>query len=76
MYLVGLPSKHTDTETETSGYLMSESDQDNRFFKVILSSIADGVFTIDEKRRITSFNPTAERITVRRSKTYHREEGL
>ncbi len=36
---------------------------DNRFFKVILSSIADGVFTVDEERRITSFNPAAERIT-------------
>lgn len=42
---------------------MSDSDQDNRFFKVILSSIADGVFTVDENRCITSFNPAAERIT-------------
>lgn len=38
-------------------------DHENRFFKVILSSIADGVFTVDENRRITSFNPAAERIT-------------
>ncbi|MFH1372195.1 MAG: sigma 54-interacting transcriptional regulator [bacterium] len=37
--------------------------QDLRFFKVILSSIADGVFTVDSKRIITSFNPAAERIT-------------
>jgi PAS domain S-box-containing protein len=37
--------------------------QNNRFFKVILSSIADGVFTVDKDRRITSFNPAAERIT-------------
>ena len=37
--------------------------QDNRFFKVILSSIADGVFTVSKDRRITSFNPAAERIT-------------
>lgn len=47
---------------------MSNSDQDNRFFKIILSSIADGVFTIDEKRCITSFNPAAERITGMSSK--------
>ncbi|TKJ36571.1 Fis family transcriptional regulator [candidate division LCP-89 bacterium B3_LCP] len=37
--------------------------QDNRFFKVILSSIADGVFTVDKDRVVTSFNPAAERIT-------------
>ena len=42
---------------------MIDSGQDNRFFKVILSSIADGVFTVDENRCITSFNPAAERIT-------------
>lgn len=42
---------------------MNGSDQDNRFFKVILRSIADGVFTVDNDRRITSFNPAAERIT-------------
>ncbi|MBD3402693.1 PAS domain-containing protein [candidate division GN15 bacterium] len=36
---------------------------DDRFFKVILSSIADGVFTVDSNRLITSFNPAAERIT-------------
>ncbi|HHE46354.1 MAG TPA: PAS domain-containing protein [Bacteroidetes bacterium] len=42
---------------------MSDSDHDNRFFKVILSSIADGVFTVDQNRCITSFNPAAERIT-------------
>lgn len=37
--------------------------EDDRFFKVILSSIADGVFTVDSDRVITSFNPAAERIT-------------
>ncbi|MFC2150585.1 sigma-54 interaction domain-containing protein [Calditrichota bacterium] len=42
---------------------MNLSDQENRFFKVILSSIADGVFTVDKERCITSFNPAAERIT-------------
>jgi len=34
-----------------------------RFFQVILSSIADGVFTVDGERLITSFNPAAEKIT-------------
>jgi PAS domain S-box-containing protein len=33
------------------------------FFKVILSSIADGVFTVDSERVITSFNRAAEKIT-------------
>lgn len=42
---------------------MNETLQDLRFFKVILSSIADGVFTVDKERRITSFNRAAERIT-------------
>jgi len=32
-------------------------------FKVILSSIADGVFTVDSERIITSFNRAAEKIT-------------
>jgi len=42
---------------------MKESSQELRFFKVILSSIADGVFTVDSNRVITSFNPAAEKIT-------------
>jgi len=42
---------------------MQESDQELRFFKVVLSSIADGVFTVDSNRIITSFNNAAERIT-------------
>lgn len=33
------------------------------FFQAILDSVADGVFTTDKKRRITSFNRAAERIT-------------
>ena len=33
------------------------------FFQTILSSIADGVFTIDKNRRITTFNRAAQRIT-------------
>ena len=36
---------------------MKSTPQDLRFFKVILSSIADGVFTVDGDRIITSFNP-------------------
>ena len=42
---------------------MNEINLSDRFFKVILSSIADGVFTVDEQRNITSFNPAAEKIT-------------
>jgi len=42
---------------------VNESPKDLRFFKVILSSIADGVFTVDSDRIITSFNPAAEKIT-------------
>jgi len=37
--------------------------KDLKFFKVILESIADGVFTVDNERRITSFNKAAEKIT-------------
>ena len=33
------------------------------FFQPILDSVADGIFTIDKRRRITSFNRAAERIT-------------
>jgi PAS domain S-box-containing protein len=36
---------------------------DTAFFETILSSIADGVFTVDRDWRITSFNRAAERIT-------------
>jgi PAS domain S-box-containing protein len=42
---------------------MSSEAKEDRFFKVILSSIADGVFTVDSDRVITSFNPAAEKIT-------------
>jgi PAS domain S-box-containing protein len=42
---------------------MTETPEDLRFFKVILSSIADGVFTVDGDRIITSFNSAAEKIT-------------
>jgi PAS domain S-box-containing protein len=33
------------------------------FFQTIIDSVADGIFTIDKSRRITSFNRAAERIT-------------
>ncbi len=42
---------------------MKDTIKHHRFFKVVLSSIADGVFTVDGGRIITSFNPAAERIT-------------
>ncbi len=42
---------------------MNDSDENLKFFKVILSSIADGVFTVDSNRIITSFNRAAEKIT-------------
>ncbi len=38
-------------------------ETDNQFLRTILSSIADGVFTVDQEWRITSFNAAAERIT-------------
>ncbi len=41
---------------------MKKSGQD-RFFNVILDSVADGVFTINEKGEITFFNRAAEEIT-------------
>ncbi|TSA47053.1 MAG: PAS domain S-box protein, partial [Deltaproteobacteria bacterium] len=33
------------------------------FFQTIFDCVADGIFTIDKSRRITSFNRAAERIT-------------
>jgi len=42
---------------------MTDTPRDLRFFKVILNSVADGVFTVDSDRVITSFNRAAERIT-------------
>lgn len=43
--------------------MTSKDFKDLKFFKVILESIADGVFTVDNERRITSFNKAAEKIT-------------
>jgi len=42
---------------------MKEAPENLELFKVILSSIADGVFTVDSNRMITSFNRAAEKIT-------------
>jgi len=42
---------------------MRDNLKDLRLFRVILRSIADGVFTVDSRRVITSFNPAAEKIT-------------
>ncbi|RJO63796.1 MAG: PAS domain-containing protein [Myxococcales bacterium] len=50
-------------KTDSAEAVLKTLQQDGRFFKVILSSIADGVFTVDKERRITSFNPAAERVT-------------
>ena len=41
----------------------TKTDLDKRFLETILGSVADGVFTVDQQRRITSFNRAAERIT-------------
>ena len=38
-------------------------DDRERFFNIILDSIADGVFTVDGEGQITSFNRAAEEIT-------------
>jgi len=38
-------------------------DHKERFFNIILDSIADGVFTIDSEGRVTSFNRAAEEVT-------------
>jgi PAS domain S-box-containing protein len=42
---------------------MKDSPGSSDFFKIILSSIADGVFTVNSDRIITSFNRAAEKIT-------------
>jgi len=44
-----------------NGFLMSQTIEDQT--QIILDSIADGVFTIDMDRKITSFNRAAEKIT-------------
>jgi len=41
---------------------MGTSDKD-QFFETVLRCVADGVFTVDNNWRITSFNSAAERIT-------------
>jgi PAS domain S-box-containing protein len=42
---------------------VKDSGENIDLFKVILSSIADGVFTVNSQRIITSFNRAAEKIT-------------
>jgi len=42
---------------------MKDISKKLQFYGVILRSIADGVFTVDSDRVITSFNPAAEKIT-------------
>ncbi len=48
-----------------------KGDEQYHFFNVILDSVADGVFTINEKGEITFFNRAAEEITG-----FAREEAL
>ena len=43
-------------------HALSDTQPDERFFRVILDSIADGVFTVDRDWAVTSFNRAAERI--------------
>jgi PAS domain S-box-containing protein len=42
---------------------MDDMGEGNRFFETVLDCVADGVFTVDQEWRITSFNRAAERIT-------------
>ena len=49
--------------TEEWGDAVGNSKPDERFFRVILDSITDGVFTVDRDWTVTSFNRAAERIT-------------
>ena len=66
------PAWHVNIESIRSMAPMRDSDA--KFFRdTILDSIADGVFTVDEQWRITSFNRAAERITgVKRSQALGR----
>lgn len=52
-------SKRAGKFTEINKQLLFEKNK----LEAILSSMADGLFTIDDKFRITSFNRSAERIT-------------
>lgn len=58
-----MPSQRESSEEYPAASQQQDRRRDDRFFKVILSSIADGVFTVDKDRFVTSFNPAAERIT-------------
>jgi PAS domain S-box-containing protein len=48
-----------------------DPSEDPRWTRLILDSVADGVFTVDREGRITSFNRAAERITG-----FSREEAI
>ena len=40
-----------------------ERVEKSKFFDIILNSVADGVFTVDNQQKITFFNKAAEDIT-------------
>jgi len=41
-----------------------EQKREDPYFNIILDSIADGVFTVDNDWKITSFNRAAEKLQV------------
>jgi PAS domain S-box-containing protein len=57
------PMWETIPEHNQEAWVSSNDPTTARFTKVILDSVADGVFTVDHDWRITSFNRAAEEIT-------------
>ncbi len=61
------PNRGTRWRPQTGGESSSgdlvKPAYDKQFLETILGSVADGVFTVDQDWRITSFNRAAERIT-------------
>ena len=55
----------TDTNDNFTGAIISLQDaaDPTLLYRLVLNSIADGVFTVDHDMRITSFNQAAEQIT-------------
>ena len=61
----------TDEKSEVSGVVCFRDETNSVRNKIILESIADGVFTVDRNWKVTSFSRAAERITG-----WSREEAL